>query len=129
MSGLLLDTNVILLALTEPARLPRSVRSKLLTGRNVVSTVSYWEVVLKSMKGTLEIGDPRTWWRDALHQLGATVIPLLPDHIAEVCSLPPIHRDPFDRILIAQAIVEDLPLATLDREVRRYASAAFRVVS
>jgi PIN domain nuclease of toxin-antitoxin system len=62
-SGYLLDTNVAIIALTEPARLPAAVRSAILRGPNVVSVVSYWEVLLKSMKGNLmKVGDPRAWW-------------------------------------------------------------------
>ena len=101
----------------------------LLNGPNVLSVVSHWEVLLKSMKGNLKVGDPRSWWQDALEQLAATPLPLRPTHVAEVYSLPPIHKDPFDRILIAQAIVEDLELVTTDGEISRYAWASFRIVA
>lgn len=94
-----------------------------------MSVVSYWEVLLKSMKGTLKVGDPRTWWSDAIEQLAATPLVLRPQHIAGVYALPPIHKDPFDRVLIAQAIVENLDLVTIDGEIPRYASAECRVVS
>lgn len=65
MSGYLLDTSAALVGLTDPDRLPAAVRRAMLTGPNVLSVISYWEVVLKSMKGSLKVGDPRTWWRDA----------------------------------------------------------------
>ena len=129
MSGYLLDTNVMLIALTEPDRLPVKVKRALLRGPNVLSVVSYWEVLLKSMKGTLRVGDPRSWWQDAIEQLAGTPLALRPDHVAEISTLPPIHKDPFDRVLIAQAVVEDVDLVTLDAEIRLYASARFRVVS
>jgi len=128
-SGHLLDTNVVLVALTEPDTLPTAVRATVLDGSNVVSVVSYWEVLLKSMKGNLNVGDPRTWWVDALEQLAATPLTLRPEHIAGVYSLPPVHKDPFDRVLIAQATVEDLEFVTTDGEIPRYASARFRVIS
>jgi PIN domain nuclease of toxin-antitoxin system len=128
-SGYLLDTNAALIALTEPDALSPAVRTAVLGGPNVLSVVSYWEVLLKSMKGNLNVGDPRTWWIDTLEQLAATPLALRPEHIAGVYSLPPIHKDPFDRVLIAQAIVEDLELVTTDGEIPRYASAGFRVVS
>ena len=105
MSGYLVDTNVALIALAELDGLPAAVQSAILTGPNVLSVVSYWEVLLKSMKGNLKVGDPRAWWLDALEQLAATPLALRPDHIAEVYALPDIHRDPFDRALIAQASV------------------------
>ncbi|MGA3097240.1 MAG: type II toxin-antitoxin system VapC family toxin [Bryobacteraceae bacterium] len=128
MSGYLLDTNAALIALTEPDALSPAVRDALLGGPNVLSVVSFWEVLLKSMKGNLNVGDPRMWWRDALEQLAATPLALRPEHIAGVYGLPAIHQDPFDRALIAQATVEDLELVTTDREIPRYASARFRVV-
>jgi PIN domain nuclease of toxin-antitoxin system len=53
---------------------------------------------------------------------------LFPSHIAEVYSLEPIHQDPFDRVLIAQAISENMALVTMDSEIRKYASPRFRVV-
>jgi PIN domain nuclease of toxin-antitoxin system len=128
-SGYLLDTNVALIALTDPDRLSGAVRTALLAGPNILSVVSYWEVLLKSMKGSLKVGDPRTWWRDALDQLAATPLALRPEHIAEVYALPPLHKDPFDRILIAQAMAEELELMTTDGEIPRYASTRLRVVS
>ena len=125
--GYLLDTNAALLALTNPARLSRRVRKALLTGPNHLSVVVYWEVLLKTMKGALDVGDPRTWWLDALDQLAATPLVLRPEHVSEVSTLPPIHKDPFDRVLIAQAMVDDLTLLTRDEEIPRYASERFRV--
>jgi PIN domain nuclease of toxin-antitoxin system len=84
--------------------------------------------MIKSMKGKLDVGDPRAWWFDALDQLAATPLVLRPQHIAAVHSLPPIHKDPFDRILIAQATVEGLTLVTMDAEIARYSSKTLRVI-
>jgi len=128
-SGQLLDTNSALLALTDADRLPAAVRAAILAGPNVLSAVSYWEVLIKSMKGNLNVGDPRTWWHDALDQLAATPLALRPEHVAELFALPPLHKDPFDRILIAQATAEELTLITTDGEIPRYASLRLRVVS
>jgi len=128
-SGYLLDTNAALIGLSEPERLPLAVRRAILRGPNLLSVVSYWEVVLKSMKRMVDVGDPRSWWHDALEQLAATPLILRPEHVSEVFTLPPIHQDPFDRVLIAQATAEDVALVTTDREVVRYVSARFRVIS
>ena len=98
------------------------------SGPNFLSVVSYWEVMLKSMKGKLDVGDPRLWWQEALEQLAATVLPLRPGHVAVVHDLPPIHKDPFDRMLIAQATVEGLVLVSSDREIAQYRSKSLRVV-
>lgn len=127
--GYLLDTNAALIALTNPAKLSRRVRKAVLTGPNHLSVVVYWEVLLKTMKGALDVGEPRTWWLDALDQLAATPLVLRPEHVSEVSALPPIHKDPFDRMLIAQAMVEELTLLTTDGEIRRYGSDRFRVIA
>jgi PIN domain nuclease of toxin-antitoxin system len=127
-SGYLVDTNAALIALTEPGALSPAVREALLSGPNFLSVVSFWEVLLKGLKGNLDVGDPRIWWLDALEQLAATPLVLRPEHIAGVYGLPAIHKDPFDRALIAQATVEDLELVTTDGEIPRYASARFRVI-
>ena len=127
MTGNLLDTTAALRALTKPSSLKREFRRAIEAGPNILSTVAYWEVVLKTMKGLLEVDDLRTWWPDALEQLAATPLLLRPEHVAELQRLPPIHKDPFDRMLIAQAAVEGLTLLTTDREVKRYASERVRV--
>jgi PIN domain nuclease of toxin-antitoxin system len=124
----LLDTHTAIWALDTPEKLTPTARNAVLAGPNVLSVVSYWEVLLKCMKGTLDVGDPRIWWFDALEQLAATPLPLRPQHIAGVYGLPPIHKDPFDRMLIAQATVEGLALVSNDGEIARYASKGLRVV-
>lgn len=129
MSGYLLDTHAALIALTDPGELPTPVRAAADCGPNFLSVVSYWEVLMKSIKGNLDVGDPRTWWHDALEDLAATPLGIWAQHVSEICNLPPIHKNPFDRILIAQAIVEDLELVTTGREIPLYASARLRVVS
>jgi PIN domain nuclease of toxin-antitoxin system len=124
----LLDTNAALIALTDPDRLPESHRRSIAAGPNVLSVVSYWEVLLKSMKGNLDVGDPRLWWSDALEELAASPLNLCPAHVSAVHALPGIHRDPFDRMLIAQAIAEDLRLVTIDQQIPLYGSAGLRVL-
>ena len=128
MSGKLLDTNIALFALGTPDRLTDSVRAAILAGPNMLSVVSYWEVMLKCMKGTLQMPDPQLWWEDALERLTATPLLLRPEHILGVCALPPHHKDPFDRVLIAQAISDGLALVTSDAEIARYATKSLRVV-
>ncbi|HEU5458202.1 MAG TPA: type II toxin-antitoxin system VapC family toxin [Terracidiphilus sp.] len=128
MSGYLLDTNAALFALVAPERLSAAARKAILKGPNVLSVVSYWEVLLKSMKGALDVGDPRAWWNDALEELAATALALKPEYVAGVYGLAAHHKDPFDRVLIAQAKSENLALVTNDALMARYASAALKVV-
>ena len=127
--GYLLDTHTAIWALNTPEALTAPALKAVLTGPNFLSVLSYWEVMIKSMKGRLDVGDPRTWWFDALDQLAATPLLLHPKHIAGVHALPPIHKDPFDRMLIAQATVERLALVTADGEIARYASKTLRVIA
>lgn len=126
--GFLLDTCTILLALSNPDALTRVVRKATLSGPNRLSVVSYWEVMLKCMKGTLEVGDPRAWWFDALDQLAATPLTLRPEHVSGVYALPPIHKDPFDRMLLAQAGAEGLSLVTSDAAMAHYASKSLQII-
>ena len=128
MNGYLLDSNIALRAAAQAASLSSKVRRALERGPNYLSVVSYWEVVLKAMKGKLSVGDPRTWWRDTLDQLAATPLPLRPDHVSGIAGLPPIHQDPFDRALIAQAQVDEFVLVTSDDTLARYATRGFHVL-
>lgn len=129
MKGHLLDTNTALLAVALPERLSPAILEAVKRGPNWLSALSFWEVLIKSMKGTLDVGDPRLWWADALGQLAADPLPLQPRHIAEIAALPAWHSDPFDRALIAQATVENLTLVTTDREIGRYASERLQVIT
>jgi PIN domain nuclease of toxin-antitoxin system len=126
--GYLIDTQAAIFTMSRSRLLSESARAAIAAGPNVLSVVSYWEVMIKSMKGTLDIGDPRAWWFDALEQLAATPLILRPEHIAAVYRLSPIHKDPFDRMLIAQATVEGLALVTTDGKIARYASKGLRVI-
>jgi PIN domain nuclease of toxin-antitoxin system len=114
--------------MSQSRSLSATARDAIAEGPNVLSVVSYWEVMIKSMKGTLDVGDPRAWWFDALEELAATPLFLRPEHVAVIHGLAPVHKDPFDRMLIAQATVEGLALVTTDGEVARYASDRLRVI-
>ena len=122
MKGYLLDTSVALLAVADPNRLSVRIQTAIKEGPALLSAVVYWEVILKAMKGTLDVGDPRTWWTDTLDALQLLPLFLRPEHVGAIWDLPPIHRDPFDRALIAQAIVEDLTMLTTDGVIPKYAN-------
>jgi PIN domain nuclease of toxin-antitoxin system len=130
LKGYLLDTSIVLIAMTTPERLSLPAKAAMEYGLNVVSVISYWEVALKVLKGKLSgVGDPAVWWKTAVSDFAATVLPLRPDHIGELSSLPSIHQDPFDRMLIAQATFENLTLITTDGEILKYAGARFRAIA
>jgi PIN domain nuclease of toxin-antitoxin system len=91
-----------------------------------LSVASYWEVVIKSQKGLLRVSDPAQWWSRALDLIGASVLSIRPGHITALAGLPLIHKDPFDRILIAQAAAEGFAVVTDDETLRRYPVRSLR---
>jgi PIN domain nuclease of toxin-antitoxin system len=119
-SAHLLDTSTLLWALGEPERLSAKARRLVEMGENVLSVASYWEVVIKTQKGLLVISDLATWWRQATELTAARVLNIRASHITALVSLPMLHKDPFDRILIAQAKAEGLPLVTNDGPIGGY---------
>src|SRR5437667_12056594 len=116
----LLDTSTLLWALGSPERLSPRARRLVDAGENVVSVASYWEVVIKSQKGLLTIADAATWWRRATELVAARVFPIRASHVTALAALPMLHKDPFDRILIAQAIAEGLDFVTNDEPISEY---------
>jgi PIN domain nuclease of toxin-antitoxin system len=119
-SAHLLDTSTLLWALGEPERLSAKARRLVEAGENVVSVASYWEVVIKAQKGLLSIGDLVTWWRRATELTSARILHIRPSHITALSALPLLHKDPFDRILIAQARTEGLGIVTSDGPIGEY---------
>ena len=117
----LLDTSTLLWALGEPERLSAKARRLVEAGENVVSVASYWEVMIKTQKGLLSIPDLATWWRQVTELTAARVLHIRPSHITTLAALPMLHKDPFDRILVAQARAEGLCLVTNDRPICEYA--------
>jgi PIN domain nuclease of toxin-antitoxin system len=116
----LLDTAVLLWALLEPERLTAPAREAIEQGRSMLSVASYWEILLKSKKGILGITDPVSWWERAAILFQGQVLSIRTSHISALSALPDIHRDPFDRILIAQAIAEGMPIIASDKLFSQY---------
>ncbi len=119
-SAHLLDTSTLLWALASPERLSKRAQGLIESGENVLSVASYWEVVVKAQKGLLAIPDVATWWRRATELTAARLLPIRATHVTALAALPSLHKDPFDRILVAQAIAEGLVFVTNDAPVRAY---------
>ena len=109
---LLLDTHLLLWALSAPSKLPARARTLVAKGDVYVSAASVWEISIKSALGKLT-ADPREVLA-ALGPAGFIELPISGEHAARVLDLPPIHRDPFDRLLVAQALAEPMRLLTND---------------
>lgn len=128
-SDLLLDTHTLLWALGDPDRLSPAARAALEDPARArwVSTASVWELAIKSGLGKVSLGVPLpVLVRDTLPACGLGVLPIGADHAVEVERLPLHHRDPFDRLLVAQARVEGLVLVSADPQVARYDVACLR---
>jgi PIN domain nuclease of toxin-antitoxin system len=128
LKGYLLDTNIALQAAASPEQLTPTARAAVKKGPAFLSVISYWEVMVKAMRGTLDVGEAREWWRETVDALGLQPLLFRPEHVAEIHHLAPLHQDPFDRALIAQATVEGLVLVTTDGEIPKYGSERLRVI-
>jgi PIN domain nuclease of toxin-antitoxin system len=87
-----------------------------------LSVVSFWEIVIKARKGTLDVADPVSWWSRAAAALGGEILSIRAAHVSALAALPAIHKDPFDRMLIAQAAAEGLALVSSDELIGKYAA-------
>jgi PIN domain nuclease of toxin-antitoxin system len=119
---LLLDTHILLWMADDADRLPAAAR-KLVGDRGndlFFSAISICEIAIKSALGRVDFQVDARLFRRGLLAEGYTELPVTGEHGAAVASLPLLHKDPFDRILIAQAIVEGLPLVTSDPVIARY---------
>ena len=127
--NLLLDTHLLLWAASAPERLSNTARDLLLDPANqlVFSAASLWEVSIKRALGRADFNvDPRRLWRMLLVS-GYRELPVTSEHSVAVIDLPPLHKDPFDRILVAQARAEDLQLLTVDNAVASYGAGVRKV--
>ncbi len=117
--NLLLDTHVLLWWLDDPARLSEASRAAIRDGKNAayVSAATVWEIVIKKALGKLDTPDDL---EGVLRTCRFTPLPVTIAHALAVRSLPPHHRDPFDRMLVAQAICDGLTLVTRDPEILLY---------
>ncbi|MDP1613387.1 MAG: type II toxin-antitoxin system VapC family toxin [Sulfuritalea sp.] len=127
--NLLLDTHLLLWAASAPDRLSNTARDLLLDPANQLtfSAASLWEVSIKRALGRSDFNvDPRRLWRMLLVS-GYRELPVTSEHCVAVIDLPPLHKDPFDRILVAQARAEDLQLLTVDSAVANYGAGVRKV--
>lgn len=116
---LLLDTHTLLWWWDDSHELPDQARSLIedLDNEVLVSAVSLAEIAVKKSIGRLEVDDD---FAEGIEADGFTELPFKATHGGRLALLPLLHRDPFDRMLIAQAQVEDATLVTVDRAVRQY---------
>ncbi len=121
--ALLIDTHAFLWFIDDDPRLSPSASERIgnPAERVLVSVVSLWEIVIKLGTGKLSLDrPPAELWPESLAANHFEALPVTSEHVLAVSPLPLHHRDPFDRLLIAQAIVEKLELVSVDPVFDRY---------
>ena len=119
---LLLDTHLLLWAANAPEQLPSAARDLIESPENelLFSAASLWEIAIKSSLGRNDFRVDARLLRRGLLDNGYGELPISSEHAVYIDALPPIHKDPFDRILVAQATVEGITLLTTDAQVAGY---------
>jgi PIN domain nuclease of toxin-antitoxin system len=119
---LLLDTQILLWAAGQPERLSPAARKQLSNAKNelLFSAASLWEIATKHSLGREDFRvEPRLLRRGLLDN-GYIELPVTSEHAVSLDALPDLHKDPFDRILLAQALIEGVTLLTADAQLARY---------
>jgi PIN domain nuclease of toxin-antitoxin system len=126
---LLLDTHLLLWAAGMPDRLPAEARKLMDDPENELffSAASLWEIAIKQGLARNDFKADARLLRRGLFDNGYSELPVASEHAVAIDSLPPIHKDPFDRMLVAQATVEGITLLTADAMVARYPGPVRRV--
>ena len=120
---ILIDTHCWLWWLVSPDQLNTDAKQHIADPRNTIflSAVSAWEIVIKVGIGKLSLPEPPARYIPSrLTAQGMSALAIEQAHVLQVASLPLVHRDPFDRLLVAQSQVERLPLLTADRQLTAY---------
>lgn len=121
--NILLDTSVVIWLMCDLGQINSRVLDTLIDKDNVLylSSISAWEIYQKHTIKKLELPDePLTMVKNICHDYQLNHLPFLAEHCAHLGKLPPIHRDPFDRMLICQAIQNNLTIVTPDKDIRQY---------
>lgn len=116
----LVDTHTLVWALREPEFLGPAGAEALRDGTVLASVASHWELLLKKGKPEALLADPLDWWGKYVLGSGIRVLGIREAHVAALGRLADQHRDPFDRILVAQAIVERATLVSKDAALGKY---------
>jgi PIN domain nuclease of toxin-antitoxin system len=126
---ILLDTHIALWAVTAHASLSSQAKKIILEADEVfVSVASTWEIAIKHSIGKGDMPVSAAQALQAFTDAGYVMLDIKPQHTLKVEALPPIHKDPFDRMLVAQALCEPLVLLTRDPQVVQYGAGILQVV-
>jgi len=110
----LTDTHTLVWAISDPESLSAAAHKALATATVAASAANFWELVLKASKPGALVADPLPWWTKYVTRSGIPALAIRTPHVRALASLPELHKDPFDRILVAQAIAEGMTLVSKD---------------
>jgi PIN domain nuclease of toxin-antitoxin system len=116
----LADTHALVWAINSPELLSRAAFDAFKNEEIVASVASLWELSLKSGKKNSLIDDPLPWWRKYITGHGVATLAIRVADVIELSSLAQIHKDPIDRILVAQSLSEGISIVTRDERLARY---------
>jgi PIN domain nuclease of toxin-antitoxin system len=119
----LFDTHGFLWAVSDDSHLSSTARRIFTDPANeiLLSVASIWEILVKAEAGRLPLPRPSaSYIQSQLLKTSTEVLPILLRHVLQIANLPPHHRDPFDRIILAQAVEEKIPVVSADTKFRAY---------
>ena len=125
---ILLDSHIFLWAITGDARLSKRHRDLFLEEGNdlLLSVASLWEILIKTGLGRLPLPQPAAaYLAKQMEQNRIAMLGIRAAHLEALETLPPLHRDPFDRMLVAQALSERMPMLSVDKGIKKYGVKVF----
>lgn len=114
---IIIDTHVLIWALYDSEKLSLEAARAIRDNDCCVSIASLWEMSIKAAKGALKLRETIPEVADRCREMGVELLAITPEHCQRIQSLPDHHRDPFDRIIMAQSLVEGFPLVTKDENI------------
>ncbi len=122
MKSIIIDTHVLIWWLANDSQLGEKAKKEIANPTNTVyvSSATSWEISIKVMSGKLTLPGPMQNMRNIVYREGFFELPIILEHGTNAGQLPLIHKDPFDRMMIAQAIAEGFHLMTADQHIKKY---------
>jgi PIN domain nuclease of toxin-antitoxin system len=119
MKNMILDTHTVLWFLNGE-KLNEKAKELIINGANYISVASLWEVAIKMNIGKYSFDGGYSAFRELVENNRFNILPIKDGYLERLFTLPLIHRDPFDRLIIASALVEDLTIITIDENIQKY---------
>jgi PIN domain nuclease of toxin-antitoxin system len=118
----LLDTHTLIWLIEASSRISPQIKQALSSSENAIylSSASLWEIAIKTSLGKLSLKSPFEKLLNDLNSTDITILQIENDYLKQLTALPEIHKDPFDRLLVATALAEDLTIITTDENIQKY---------